>query len=237
MERAGRQSGHAALQEECRDAAVALRAIQRREDEEVVGDVGQADPDLLAVEDVAAFDAAGACLQVAGIGPHPGLRQRERRQLLAARLRHQPALALLLGAPLQEGQRIQPDVDALDDAERGVGPLELLAQQGEADVVGPGPAVRLGDRRPQKSERAELGEDLGMDLAGGVPVLDVRDDLGLCERMRRLLDQAVLVAEAEVDHAGSSQGRTSPTPGGPLQPLAGESSRCILRATLPILGR
>ena len=31
-------------------------------------------------------------------------------------------------APLEQGQRVEPDVDALDDPERGVGPLELLAQ-------------------------------------------------------------------------------------------------------------
>ena len=57
------------------------------------------------------------------------------------RLGHEPALLLLLGPPLQERQRVEPDMDALDDPERRVGPLELLAEQREADVVHPGAAV------------------------------------------------------------------------------------------------
>ena len=82
---------------------------------------------------------------------HSGLGQAEGRELLAARLRDEPALALLLGPPLQEGQRVEPDVDALDDTQRGVGTLQLLAQDREADVVHARRRHRpRGSARPRK---------------------------------------------------------------------------------------
>ena len=145
--------------------------------------------------------------EVGGIRPDARLGERERGQLLAARLGNQPALALLLGRPLQEGQRVEPDVDALDDAEGRVGPLQLLAQQREADVVHAGAAVRLRDRRPEEALLAHLGEELAVDLALLVPLADVRQDLRLGEGARALLDQAVLVGQAEVDHRRDASSR------------------------------
>ena len=169
MERAGRQARHPALEQERRDAPVLLRAVDRGEHQEVVGEVGEADPDLLAVEHVAVAVAARGGREVGGVGAHAGLGQPERRQLLAPRLGHQPALPLLLGPPLEQRQAVEPDVDALDDPERGVGPLELLAQQGEADVVHARAAVALRDRRAQEPELAHLREHLGVRLAAARP--------------------------------------------------------------------
>ena len=147
--------------------------------------------------------------------PTPGLGQPERRQLLAACLRDEPAPALLLGPPLEERQRVEPDVDALDDTERGVGTFQLLAQDREADVVHPGAAVRLRDRRAEEPELAHLGEDLAVDLALLVPLADVRQDLGLGEGAHALLHEAVLVGQGEVDHGpdrsrGPHDGRRAP---------------------------
>ena len=132
--------------------------------------------------------------------PDAGLGQAEGRELLAARLRDEPALALLLGPPLEERQRVQADVDALDDTERGVGTLELLAQDREADVVHPAAAVRLRDRGAQEPELAHPCEQLAVDLTRRVPVADVRQDLGLGERPRAVADELVLVGQREVDH-------------------------------------
>ena len=115
---------------------------------------------------------------------------------------HEPALALLLGPPLQERQRVEPDVDALDDTERRVGTLQLLAQDREADVVHPGAAVGLRDRRAEEAQLAHPGEHLAVDLALLVPLADVRQDLRLGEGPDALLDEAVLVGEGEVDHRG-----------------------------------
>ena len=92
-------------------------------------------------------------------------------------------------------------MDALDDTERRVGTLELLAQQREADVVHPGAAVRLGDRGAEEPELAHPREDLAVDLALLVPLADVGQDLGLGEGADALADEPVLVGEGEVDHA------------------------------------
>jgi len=91
-------------------------------------------------------------------------------------------------------------MDALDHAERGIGALQLLAQDREADVVHPRAAVRLGDRSAEEALLGHLREDLAMDLALLVPLADVGQDLGLGKCSGGLLDEAVLVAELEVDH-------------------------------------
>ena len=178
-----------------------------REDQEMVGEVRQGDPDLLAVEPVGVAVAAGWSWRLPASVPTPGSVSAERRELLAARLRDQPALALLLGPPLEEGQRVEPDVDALDDTERGVGTLQLLAQDREAEVVHPGAAVRLRDRGAQEPELAHPLEDLAMDLALLVPLADVRQDLRLGEVPDGLPDELVLVGQREVDHHRILRGR------------------------------
>ena len=137
VDRPGRQAGHPALQEECGDAAPTLRPIGRGEDQEVIGDVGEADPQLLPVQPIGLAVAAGRRREVRGIRADAGLGEPERRDLVATRLRDQPALLLLGGGPLKERERVQPDMDALDDPERGVGPLQLFAQDREAQVVHP----------------------------------------------------------------------------------------------------
>src|SRR4029079_11203330 len=143
---------------------------------------------------------------------------------LAAGLGDEPALALLLGPPLEQRERVQPDVDALDDAERGIGPFELLAQDREADVVHAGAAVALRDRRAEEALLRHLPEQLAGKAAVLVPLPDAGQDLSLGERPDRLLDQAVLVGEAEVDHRPNASGRdatwwlarrTNPRPSGP----------------------
>ena len=123
---------------------------------------------------------------------------------------HEPALALLLGRPLQEGQRVEPDVDALDDPEGGVGAFELLAQDREADVVHAGAAVGLGDRRAEEPLLAHPREQLAREATVLVPVADVRQDLGLGEGSGALLDEAVLVGQAEVDHRSMLAGDRAP---------------------------
>ena len=125
---------------------------------------------------------------------------------------HEPALALLLGPPLEEGQRVEPDVDALDDTERGVGTLQLLAQDREADVVHPGAAVRLGDRRAEEararpsSRRPRDGPRPSRPTRGCTAGSRPRRRRGRCS-----LDEPVLVGQGEVDHAPASlRGRTRP---------------------------
>ena len=187
-----------------------LRAIDAGEDEEVIGGVAQADPDLRAVEDVAIAVAARRAGQLAGVGADPRLGEAERRQLLAARLRHEVLLLLLLGPPLQEGQRVEPGMDGEDDAEGGVGALHLLAQQGEGDVVHPRPAVLLGNRQAQEPLGAHLLVQAAVVLGVGVHLLDARQDLALGEGARGALHLALRIGQRKVDHqfsVGSWAGR------------------------------
>ena len=77
------------------------------EDEEVVGDVGERDPHLLAGQEVAiaALDRDG--LDAAHVAAGRRLGQPVGGDLLALRLRHEIALLLVLGAPGQERQAVQ----------------------------------------------------------------------------------------------------------------------------------
>ena len=117
---------------------------------------------LRAVEDVAVAVPPGGAGEVRRIGADARLGQAEGRQLLAARLRDEVLLLLLLAAPLEQRQRVQAGVDAEDDPEGGVRSLHLLAQQGEGDVVHSGAAVALRDRAgregpPSPSSRRACG--------------------------------------------------------------------------------
>ena len=112
-----------------------LRAVDAGEDEEVIGDIGQRDPHLGAIEDVTIAVPNGGRLDRAGVGPGVWLGQAEGGDLRALRLRHQPALLLLLGRPLQQRQTVQANMDAHDDAQKGVDVLEFFAGEREDDVV------------------------------------------------------------------------------------------------------
>ena len=103
----------------------------------MIRDVGKADPDLLAVEPVRTAVGARRRGEVRGVRADPGLGEPEGRELLAPCLWHEPSLPLRLGSPLQQCKRVQPDVDALNHAECGIRPLQLLAQDREADVIHP----------------------------------------------------------------------------------------------------
>jgi hypothetical protein len=104
-------------------------------------------------------------------------------------------LLLLLGAPLEQRQRVEADVNAHRHPERGIGALQLLAQDAEADVVEAVAAVLLGDRRAQEAELAHSCEDVAAHLVARIPVADVRLDLLRGERADRRLDEAVLVRQ------------------------------------------
>ena len=200
MERPGGEAGHAALQHERGHAAVLPRAIDRREDQEVVGQVGQADPDLGAGEDVGVALPAGGRPQVGRVGPSARLRQRERAELCPLRLRDEPAPALRVRPPLEQRQRVQPDMDAHHHPERRVGALQLLAQDRQRDVVHARPAPRLRDRRPQVAQLAHPGEHLRVRLPGLVPGSDPGQDLRGNELADGLANKPVLVGEGQVDH-------------------------------------
>ena len=91
-------------------------------------------------------------------------------------------------------------MDALDDAECGVGLLELLADHRERDVVHPATTPAECTGRPE-ALLAHPGEDLAVDLALRIPLADVRVDLRLAELPNGLLHKPVLIGRPKVDHA------------------------------------
>ena len=199
---------HPALEHERGDALVPLRAVDAGEDEEVVGEVRQADPDLLAVEAVGVAVAAGrgraGCAasvptpgsvrpNVASFSPRAcGTSQRWR----CSSVPHWRRASEL--SPTWTLWTTRNEVSARSSSSH---------RSAEADVVHPGAAVGLGDRRAEEAELAHPLEDLAMDLALLVPLADVRQDLGLGEVADGLAHELVLVGQGEVDHRRIVRGR------------------------------
>src|SRR5437879_5237040 len=90
------------LDDEAGDAAMRLGRVGLGKDQEVVGHIGQADPGLLAVENVEVAVAACGGLHAGGVGAAVRLGQAVASQLRATGLRREVLLLLLLAAPLQQ---------------------------------------------------------------------------------------------------------------------------------------
>src|SRR5919202_1078559 len=128
--------------------------------------------------------------------------------LLAAGLRDQPALLLLLARVAQERERVEADVDGDQRAEGGLAALDLLAGERLGDEVEPRAAVLLGDRDPEDAElghaldhlRVEPVRDVVLDRVGEDPLVDEAPD--------GLLEQPLLVGQPEV-HGPSLRGEPS----------------------------
>ena len=221
VQRIGREAGEAALDDERGDSLVAEAPVNRGEDQEGVGGIGQADPDLAAVEEVSVAVAARGGREVGGIAADAGLGQPKGGQLLTARLWDQVALFLFLVRPLQQGQRVQPGVHREDHAEGRVGALHLLAQQREGDVVHPGPPVALGDRQAQQAGRSHLPVQGSVVGRGRVELADARQDLAFGEEARGALHVALRIGQGEVDHAVRILAVRHPPHGGPARILTG----------------
>src|SRR5687768_6896854 len=101
----------------------------------MVGYIGEADPDFGAVENVRVAVLAGCGGDVARVGTGARLGQAEGCQLLASCLRDEVLLLLLFGSPLEQAERVEADVDALDNPKRSFSTLYLLADETESDVV------------------------------------------------------------------------------------------------------
>ena len=170
-------------------------------DEEVVGDVGERDPALLAGQDVAAALPDRRRLDGARVAARRRFGEAVAGDSAALRLRHEIPLLLILGAPRQQRQAVEAGVHRHDDAQRRVDVLELFADEPERDVVHPGAAVLCGHATPSspsfaippstrsRSKRCCRSFSLmyGRDFARG-PLAD------------RLLEQPLFVGESEVDH-------------------------------------
>ena len=171
-----------------------------REHEEVVGDVGERDPHLLAAQDVAIALLHRDRLQAAHVAAGARLGQAVGGDLLPLRLRHQIALLLVLVAPREQRQAVQPGVHRHDHAQRRVDVLELLARQAEAQVVHARAAVLLRHGDAEQPELGHLREHVPVEAVLAIEVVDVRRDFAGAPLADGLLEQALLVGQFEVNH-------------------------------------
>ncbi len=88
-----------------------------------------------------------------------GLGQAVAGQLGPLGLRHQILLLLLLGAPLQQGQRIKAGVNAEHHPQKGVDALQLFADHRQRQIVHTCAAVLLGNADAQKAQLAHALQD------------------------------------------------------------------------------
>ena len=105
VERAGRQAGHPALEQEGRDALVLLRPVDARRTRGSGRRGRRGEIQIFwPLSTYASPSRRAVVCEVAGVRADARLGQPEGRQLLALRLGHQPALPLLLGPPLEQRQ-------------------------------------------------------------------------------------------------------------------------------------
>ena len=131
--------------------------------------------DLLAVEDVAIAPLHRSRLDGARVAAGAGFGQAVAGDLRALRLRHEIALLLILAAPRQQRQAVQPGVHRHDHAQRGVDVFEFLAGQPQADVIHAGAAVLLRHRDAEQAEPGHAAEDaIAIEAVLAIGLADVR---------------------------------------------------------------
>ena len=103
------------------DAAAANARLRRGEDDDDVGGLGVRDPDLAAVEHVAALVEASDRLLIRRVGSGVLLRQRKRAERLAASPAAAARCLLRVGSELGDRLGDQRVVDRGDDRDNGAG--------------------------------------------------------------------------------------------------------------------
>ncbi len=200
------EPGHAALDDQQRHAAVALRGVglDGGDDQVRVDPVG--DEGLGAVDDVVVTVADGGGGHRRQVRADPGLGHADRGDQLAGDDAGQPALLLLVGAVAEEVG--QADVVVQGDPQPGAGvrgAQQLLAEHGVEPEVGHSPAaVLLRHVHAEKPLPTGGGEQLAGRDPGGAPLVDVRGDLLVDERAHGCAEGLVVVVVQRAAHAASS---------------------------------
>jgi hypothetical protein len=123
---------------------------------------------------------------------------RPKQPMIARGEPRQPALLLLLGAPVLDRVGDQRGDDRDDGAGGGVGAADRLDDQPVAEVIEAAAAVGFGDRGAEEADLTQLARQLAVEAFGAVVLADPRDDLPVGELARGLGDQLLLVGEVEV---------------------------------------
>src|SRR6185436_14355921 len=214
FQRAAREAFERALDDErAHPGGVALLLLLQvgpGDHEEVVGDIRQRDPRLLAVQDVPVALLDGRRLDRARVAARARLGQAVARELVALGLRREVSLLLIVRAPGEQCQAVQADVHGHDHAQRRVEVLELLARNPEGHVVHAGSAVLLRHADAEQTQGLQPRHDaLAIEVVRAVVFADVRRDVAGAPLPDRLLEQTVLVGEVEADHAEGLRKRIS----------------------------
>ena len=172
------------------------------EDELVVGDGRVRDPVLLAVQDVDVALSPRRRAHRGHVRAGRRLGEPEARELLAAGLRHEVALLLLLARVLEQREGVQPDVDGDQRPECGFAALDLLARERLGDEVEAGTAVLLGHHDPEQAELGHALDDPQVEVVVDVVLDRVRQHALVDECADGALDQALLGGEIEVHGRG-----------------------------------
>ncbi len=132
-------------------ALLLLFQVAPGEHQEVIRNVGQRNPHLLAGQHVAVAFLDRHGLNAARVAAGRGFGQGETGDLRALRLRHQISLFLVLGSPREQRQTVQPGVHRHDHAQRRVDVFELLARHPERRCS---PSPRRRTRRARRCPAA-----------------------------------------------------------------------------------
>jgi hypothetical protein len=204
LQRPAREALESALDDEGADARgillLLLLEVAPAEHQEVIGDVGQRDPHLLAGQMVPVPLLDRRRLHAAHVAAGGRLGEAVGRDLPALRLRHQVLLLLRLSTPGEQRQAVETGVDGHDHAERGVDVLELLADDAETDVVHSGAAVFGRHRRAEQSEIRHLWKDAAIEPVFAVQIVDPGQDLARAPLAYRLLEQPLFFCQIEIEH-------------------------------------
>ncbi len=136
------------------------------------------------------------CAWRPGVGAAVALGEPEAADDLAARHARQPPAALLLGAELVDRIHHERGLHAHRRAIAAVDRLDLAGDQPVSDVVDPGTAIRLRQRRPKEAQRPHLGHDLAIEPLLGPGADDTGQQLLPRIVPRRLRDHPLLLREA-----------------------------------------
>ena len=156
------------------------------------------DPGLGAVDDVVVAVAHRAGAQGREVGAGVGLGEDRGRQDLAARDLGQVFLLLRLGAADQD--QFGGDLRAgAERADADIAARQFLRHDAHRDLAEPHAAVILGDGEAEHAHRAQTRDHLERDVGvGAVPVLGMRDDLGVGEAAHLAADRLERLVETGV---------------------------------------
>src|SRR5579862_4449639 len=180
---------------EARQALVArpLRA-RHGEDRDHARHAAVRDEPLRALEHVLVAVPHGPGSSVHGVRASLRLGQRKRGELLPRREVGQEAGLLLVAATEQDRQRAEA-LDGEDQARGRVGAGDLLDREALRQQVGADPAVGLGERQGEHVLRRQQLADVLGELAGSVDLGGARRDPLVGERVERVAEEDLLLAQ------------------------------------------